>query len=92
MSNTDPLKALAHLRSAPPEYRGWEWRHLVARLESHCTAYAGDRQDELAATIARRADGTLVAALERGGTIELVDVESGDVLAAFSAPAGMARA
>ncbi len=89
VSGTDPLKALAHLRSAPPEYRGWEWRHLVARLESHCAAYAGGRQNELAATIARRADGTLVAALERGGTIELVDLESGDVRAVFSAPGGL---
>jgi WD40 repeat protein/serine/threonine protein kinase len=90
VSNTDPLKALAHLRSAPPEYRGWEWRHLAARLESHCAAYAGDRRAPYAATTARRPDGALIAALERGGTIELVDLASGDVRAVFSTPGGLA--
>jgi WD40 repeat protein/serine/threonine protein kinase len=89
VGSTDPLKALAHLRAAPLEYRGWEWRHLVARLESHCTAYAGDRHTPYASTIGRRADGTLVAALERGGTIELVDLESGDVRAVFRVEGGL---
>ncbi|UCF33767.1 MAG: protein kinase, partial [Phycisphaerales bacterium] len=92
VADIDPHKALAHLRAAPSEYRGWEWRHLLARFESPCAAYTGDQHTAYASTIARRDDPVasgLVAALERDGTIELLDLESGEVQAVFSEVGGL---
>ncbi|MCP3914408.1 MAG: protein kinase [bacterium] len=34
---TDPIGALRHLRNAPEDRRGWEWRHVHARLLSQNT-------------------------------------------------------
>jgi WD40 repeat protein/serine/threonine protein kinase len=89
VGDRDPLQALGHLQAAPPEYRGWEWHHLRACFEPHIAAYTGDRLTRYASTVARRTDGALVAALERGGGIELVDLDSGEVRAVFREPGGL---
>ncbi|UCF68386.1 MAG: serine/threonine protein kinase, partial [Acidobacteriota bacterium] len=89
VGDLDPLQALRHLQAAPPEFRGWEWRHLLARFESHKAEYTGGRFNKYASTIGRRDDGTLVAAMERDGAIELIDMESGDVDAVFREEGGL---
>ena len=89
VGDTDPLQALRHLQAAPSEYRGWEWRHLLARFGSHRVAYTGDRFTDYASTIARRDDGALVAALERDNAIVLVDLESGEVWRVFREKGGL---
>jgi WD40 repeat protein/serine/threonine protein kinase len=89
VGDRDPLQALDYLQAAPPEYRGWEWHHLRACFEPHIAAYTGDRLTRYASTVARRDDGALVAALERDGGIELVDVDSGDVRVVFRETGGL---
>ncbi len=85
VGDTDPILALQQLESAPPEYRGWEWRHLSARLDARIASYQAERPvGRYASTVARRADGLLTGARPRGDGIELIDLESGEAVAVFS--------
>ncbi|MHC4942509.1 MAG: protein kinase domain-containing protein [Planctomycetota bacterium] len=95
VGDTDPHRALNHLEAIPSEFRGWEWRHLWARLTPHLTEYRADeqsasrhrhRQDNFyfhLRVTARRADGSLMAARIGKGKIELFDPVSGDVVSQF---------
>ncbi len=84
MSDTDPVQALSQLESAPPEHRGWEWRHLAARHNSALASYSGETDAAGGYTLARRPDGSLITAMPREGAIELIDLESGEVRGVFS--------
>ncbi len=83
MADTYPTQALQQLEAAPPEYRGWEWHHLATRVNTPIITHSGDPASRHAATVARQPDGRLITALMRGGAIELLDLQTGDVLAVF---------
>ncbi len=89
MCDADPPRARDHLDAAPSEYRGWEWAHLDARLKSYVTDYQGDDRASSRAALGQRGDGTPIAAMRRGGRIEIVDLASGAVSATFSASGGL---
>jgi len=84
VGETDSLRALAHLDAVPRKLRNWEWRHLEARFNSHIAHYEGTGVQEQATTVARGPDGRLLAALPLGNKIQLIDLESGEVVADFS--------
>jgi WD40 repeat protein/tRNA A-37 threonylcarbamoyl transferase component Bud32 len=90
---TDPLQALRHLEAVPPEFRGWEWRHLRARFTPQLKKYVVPARiterhrrsffySHLRVT-ACRPDGSLLAARMGSGGIELFDPESGKVVGTF---------
>ncbi len=89
VGDVDPLGAMRHLETAPPEYRGWEWRHLRARFETQIAEHSGDRRTDFASSVVCRDDGMMLAALERSGAIELVDLETGEVTGVFRDAQGL---
>src|SRR5262249_35766163 len=38
LENHDVAGAAQHLKSAPPDLRGWEWKHLSSRLDDSASA------------------------------------------------------
>jgi eukaryotic-like serine/threonine-protein kinase len=82
---TDTPRALAHLKAVPPDLRGWEWHHLKARFDSHITEYRGGTRYSFLRNMARSAEGGFLAAIERDGAIELVDLEQGEILCSYGA-------
>ncbi len=67
-ANREP-EAAAHLRAAPPELRGFEWRHLHARLDRSLRTLAAHRRGVTA--IAFAADGTRFLTASLDSTIAL---------------------
>jgi len=86
MSDTDPIQTLRQLEAAPEQYRGWEWHHFATRVNTPLITHSGDTPTAtigLCAAVAKQTDGRLVGALRRGGGIELLDLQTGEVLAVF---------
>ena len=81
--DSDPLQAAQYLEAAPPQYRGWEWNRLQARINAHVTELTGDSPSGGCATIALDPNGVLISALTRNGGIQLVDLQTGNVRATF---------
>ena len=66
VSATDPVKALAHLDSAPAALRGWEWAYLRGRLDHVQASAASDRPGD-GCEIAVGPRGEPLGAILRGG-------------------------
>ncbi len=81
VGDKDPHRARKHLEMIPVEFRGWEWRHLNARLQANLADFTGVFHG-----IAVAGDGSVVALQEREGTVELVEIPGGRARAVFSAP------
>jgi len=88
-ADLEPLQALGLLQSVPETLRGWEWHHLYTRLSSyrHLESDGLFRSDT--ATLACRNDGTIIAALNRNGAIELINLLSGEVQTAIHSESDM---
>ncbi len=89
VGENNAYRALTHLDAVPPEFRGWEWRHLHARFSSHIAEYRSDSPFETTESIARGPDNRLLAALCRDDRIDLTDLESGKIVSVFEHEGGL---
>lgn len=86
MGEKDPMRAVENLESIPPEFRGWEWRHLRARLENHLVEYQGALGKAMSTP-----DNGFIFPRENQGNIELVEALTGKILSTFRAPEKLSR-
>ncbi len=92
VGENDPLRGLKHLEAVPPEFRGWEWRHLYTRFESHlCEFMVGETSGtpgrsgvpKFVVNAAFGPEGNPRAAFEGDEGVDLVDLLSGEIVAGF---------
>lgn len=86
LANTKPLHAQEYLDAVPDEFRQWEWHHQQSRLDAHIIEHSGDHFSSGSPSLARRVDGTIVAALNRDNGIEVIDVATGEILTCIKGP------
>jgi len=80
IADKNPLLALEHLASVPPEHQGWEWQHIRARIDSHVIEYEGGAPCGSGAFIVGNdAAGEIVFATERNGAIVLLNPFTGEM-------------
>lgn len=80
-----PQDAETHLRAAPVHLRGWEWRHLWARLDPVLASHElepGAARDYVfpARRCAFLPDDTAVVAVAKPARIEVIDIITQDVV------------
>jgi len=80
VSSTNPVQARKHLEEAPKELRNWEWRYEMARLAPCTTAIDAPSTGPIGPIVAFRYDGVPLAAISRGGAIEIHDLSTGALL------------
>lgn len=66
------------LEDAPAEHRGWEWRHLAARIPLQRAFRVRDH-----VSVGHRPDGTPLALVADQGFERLVKADDGEILASF---------
>ncbi len=74
----DPSTARLHLDGAPPEHRGWEWRHLYWRLDRSIWTSSGHGEAHLQTRLSD--DGRLLATIEPDHSVRIVDARDGRTL------------
>lgn len=71
----DPSTARLHLDNAPAEHRGWEWRHLLWRLDR--SIWTAQGLGDLQPPSCMSTDGTVIAAVAPDRSIRIIDTRDG---------------